>query len=158
MDCVDVCQSGEATRGGGHDVPLLDYQFNHIAPLLISKVKWNDITCQVSFSFRTRLWVGIVLMCARAERQPAEEVMRSHCSTSTLFIARACVDSAGARCQTYLIFSKKNAPGWRASDPQTHLSTEEKARRGNARQCKACSNKARRGEARQGNARQAKPS
>ena len=54
MDCFDLCQSGQATLGGGHDFPLLQQQFKHVAPLLIPKLKWNDITVQVSFTFRTR--------------------------------------------------------------------------------------------------------
>jgi hypothetical protein len=38
-------------------VPLIHQQFKHIDSLRILKLKWNDITFQLSFSFRTRLCV-----------------------------------------------------------------------------------------------------
>ena len=83
--------------------------------------------------------------------------MLSHCSARTLLIARAWVDSVGARCQTYLIFSKKKCAQGRASDLQTRRSTEEKAKQCNARQGKARHNKAKQSKAMQGTAMQDKP-
>ena len=66
MDCLEFAGAGSQHAGGVHDFPLLQQQFKHIDSLLILKLKWNDITFQLSFSFRTRLSVWIILICAGA--------------------------------------------------------------------------------------------
>jgi hypothetical protein len=71
MGYFEFCRSGQATRGRSHHFPVAQQQFKHIGSLLILKLKWNDITFQLSFSFRTRLSVWVILSCARAGRQPA---------------------------------------------------------------------------------------